>query len=106
MKTAGLRVELVTEAAKDMTYDGDVRRLDCQLCGLAAQYDRLNRLEGQVTYAITDSPLSPLAPSAKVQLEIVEADYSGFRSLSATLCLAMALAVATGARRGEGNDED
>jgi DNA-binding MurR/RpiR family transcriptional regulator len=52
--------------------------------------------------AITDSPFSPLAPSAKVQLEIVEADYSGFRSLSATLCLAMALAVATGARR-EGN---
>jgi DNA-binding MurR/RpiR family transcriptional regulator len=49
--------------------------------------------------AITDSPFSPLAPSAKVQLEIVEADYSGFRSLSATLCLAMALAVATGARR-------
>lgn len=52
--------------------------------------------------AITDSPFSPLSPSAKVQLEIVEADYSGFRSLSATLCLAMALAVATGARR-EGN---
>jgi DNA-binding MurR/RpiR family transcriptional regulator len=49
--------------------------------------------------AITDSPFSPLSPSAKVQLEIVEADYSGFRSLSATLCLAMALAVATGARR-------
>jgi DNA-binding MurR/RpiR family transcriptional regulator len=48
---------------------------------------------------ITDSPLSPLAPSARVQLEVVEADYSGFRSLSATLCLAMALAVATGARR-------
>ena len=52
--------------------------------------------------AITDSPFSPLTPSASVQLEIVEADYSGFRSLSATLCLAMALAVATGARRGNG----
>src|SRR5581483_3601769 len=50
--------------------------------------------------AITDSPFSPLAPSATVQLEIVEADYSGFRSLSATLCVAMALAVAAGARRG------
>ncbi|MEO8667772.1 MAG: MurR/RpiR family transcriptional regulator [Bauldia sp.] len=49
--------------------------------------------------AITDSPFSPLAPNATVQLEIVEADYSGFRSLSATFCLAMALAVATGARR-------
>jgi DNA-binding MurR/RpiR family transcriptional regulator len=49
--------------------------------------------------AITDSPLSPLSPNATVQLEIAEADYSGFRSLSATFCLAMALAVATGARR-------
>ncbi len=53
--------------------------------------------------AITDSPFSPLAPSAQVQLEIVEADYAGFRSLSATLCLAMALAVATGAKRGVRN---
>ncbi len=49
--------------------------------------------------AITDSPFSPLAPGAEVQIEVVEADYSGFRSLSATMCLAMALAVATGARR-------
>jgi len=49
--------------------------------------------------AITDSPFSPLAPSARVQLEVVEADYAGFRSLSATMALAMALAVATGARR-------
>jgi DNA-binding MurR/RpiR family transcriptional regulator len=57
---------------------------------------------GMPVIAITDSPFSPLAPNAKVQIEIVEADYSGFRSLSATLCLAMALAVATGARRGAG----
>ncbi|MCB1501649.1 MAG: MurR/RpiR family transcriptional regulator [Bauldia sp.] len=49
--------------------------------------------------AITDSPLSPLAPAAEVRIEIVEADYAGFRSLSATLSLAMALAVAAGARR-------
>ena len=49
--------------------------------------------------AITDSPLSPLSPSAEVQLEIVEADYAGFRSLSATLSLAMALAVAAGTKR-------
>jgi DNA-binding MurR/RpiR family transcriptional regulator len=48
---------------------------------------------------ITDSAFSPLAPSAQIQLEVVEADYSGFRSLSGTLCLAMALAVAAGARR-------
>jgi DNA-binding MurR/RpiR family transcriptional regulator len=51
--------------------------------------------------AITDSPFSPLAPNATVQFEVVEADYSGFRSLGATFCLAMALAVATGSRRNE-----
>ena len=49
--------------------------------------------------AITDSPLSPLAPAAEVRIEIVEADYAGFRSLSATMSLAMALAVAAGTRR-------
>jgi DNA-binding MurR/RpiR family transcriptional regulator len=49
--------------------------------------------------AITDSPLSPLSPSASIQFEIVEADHAGFRSLAATLSLAIALAVAAGARR-------
>jgi DNA-binding MurR/RpiR family transcriptional regulator len=49
--------------------------------------------------AITDSPFSPLSANASVQFELVEADYAGFRSLSATLSLAMALAVAAGARR-------
>ena len=58
---------------------------------------------GVPVIAITDSPFSPLSPGARVQFEVVEADYSGFRSLSATLCLAMALAVATGARRGNGS---
>jgi DNA-binding MurR/RpiR family transcriptional regulator len=54
---------------------------------------------GVPVVAITDSPFSPLSPNAAVQIEVVEADYSGFRSLSATLSLAMALAVATAARR-------
>ncbi len=54
---------------------------------------------GVPVIAITDSPFSPLSPNAAVQLEVVEADYAGFRSLSATLSLAMALAVAAGARR-------
>ncbi len=33
-----------------------------------------------------------------MQFDIVEADYAGFRSLSATLSLAMALAVAAGTK--------
>jgi DNA-binding MurR/RpiR family transcriptional regulator len=54
---------------------------------------------GVPVVALTDSPFSPLRPSAGVQFEVAEADFSAFRSLSATFCLAMALAVATAARR-------
>ena len=49
--------------------------------------------------AITDSALSPLAALADRRLEVVESDYGAFRSLSATFCLAMTLAVATAERR-------
>lgn len=49
--------------------------------------------------SITDSPLSPLSPSAEIQFEILEADHAGFRSLAGSMSLAMALVVAAGARR-------
>lgn len=54
---------------------------------------------GVPVVAITDSPFSPLRPCAAVQFDVAEADFSAFRSLSATFCLAMALAVAAAARR-------
>lgn len=50
--------------------------------------------------AITDNPFSPLAPAATARLEVAESDFGGFRSLSATLCLAMTLAVAVAEKRG------
>ena len=43
--------------------------------------------------AITDSAFSPLAQFADVWFEVAEADYGGFRSLSATMALSMALSV-------------
>ncbi len=43
--------------------------------------------------AITDSPFSPLVPSASVWIEVVEADYASFRSLAGTFVLASVLAV-------------
>lgn len=49
--------------------------------------------------AITDSPLAPLAQTARVMFEVVEADYAGFRSLAASFVVANALAAATAARR-------
>jgi len=49
---------------------------------------------------MTDSALSPLASLADVRFEIVESDFGSFRSLAATFCLAMTLAVAVAEQRG------
>ena len=48
---------------------------------------------GVPVVALTDSGLSPLAEHATVWFEVAEADQAGFRSLSASLALAMALTV-------------
>ncbi len=44
--------------------------------------------------AITDSPFSPLASVSSLWFEIQEANFEGFRSMAATLSLAMTLTVA------------
>jgi DNA-binding MurR/RpiR family transcriptional regulator len=49
--------------------------------------------------AITDSPFSPLAPLAKCWFEVTESNFEGFRSMAATLSLAMTLTVAVAERR-------
>ena len=46
--------------------------------------------------AITDSPLSPLKPAARVCFELGDDSSRPFRSLVAPLCLAQALVVSTG----------
>lgn len=51
--------------------------------------------------SITDSIFSPIAPIADVWLEVVEANFEGFRSMAATLALAMTLSVAVAGKRGE-----
>jgi len=55
---------------------------------------------GVPVVAITDSAFSPLTPFASVWLEVAEADCGAFRSLAASLALAMTLAVATAKARG------
>jgi len=50
--------------------------------------------------AITDSAFSPLARDAEIWLEVAEANFEGFRSLAATLALAMTLTVAVAEKRG------
>jgi len=57
MKREGLRVELVTEYAKDLTWEARSGALENQLYILAKQDHRLRRLTGQVDWIVTDSPL-------------------------------------------------
>ncbi len=52
--------------------------------------------------AITDSAFSPIAESARVWFEVSEADFSGFRTLSATMVLAMTLTVGVAERQRRG----
>lgn len=57
MKKRQIQVELVTEYAKDMTWEKRHNILGDQLYILAKQNRRIQRLVGQVDYVITDSPL-------------------------------------------------
>lgn len=50
---------------------------------------------------LTDGPLSPLLPLAKVAFELQDAELQGFRSLSTTMCLALALVMQLGQKLGE-----
>lgn len=55
------------------------------------------RAAGAEVVAITDAIASPLRPITPLLLTVSEADFGDFRSLSATLSLAVALVVAVGA---------
>jgi DNA-binding MurR/RpiR family transcriptional regulator len=57
------------------------------------------RGRGARVLAITDSVFSPIATTADVLIEVNEADFEGFRSLAATMAVAMALAAAVAGRR-------
>lgn len=57
MKLNKKRVELVTEFAKDLTYEKNFITLSNQLKVTGEQDHRLRRLEDHVEYVITDSPL-------------------------------------------------
>ena len=57
MKKQHMNVELVTEYAKDLTWEGDDSKLRDQLYVSAKQNRRLERLKDKVDYVVTDSPL-------------------------------------------------
>lgn len=60
------------------------------------------KARGAAIVSVTDSVFSPIAPSADVLLEVVEANFEGFRSTAVTMALAMTLTVSVAARRAEG----
>jgi DNA-binding MurR/RpiR family transcriptional regulator len=59
------------------------------------------KARGTKIVAITDAVFSPIAAPADVMIEVCEADFEGFRSLSATMAVAMTLCVGVAARRAE-----
>ena len=56
MKLEGMSVELVTEYAKEMTWEKRNNILTDQLYILAKQHRRVLRLQNEVDYVVTDSP--------------------------------------------------
>jgi DNA-binding MurR/RpiR family transcriptional regulator len=58
------------------------------------------RARGLPVVALTDRSGSPLARLSDAALYVPEVDFGAFRSLSATITLALTLAVAIGAARG------
>lgn len=62
-------------------------------------YAQQIRENGTPLVVITDSPFSPLVAEGRLWFEVVEADFQGFRSLSASLALAMTLAIAVAEQR-------
>ena len=56
MKLDGMSVELVTEYAKEMTWEKRHNILTDQLYILAKQHRRVSRLRDEVEYVVTDSP--------------------------------------------------
>ena len=57
LKKNDIKVELVTEKAKDLTYEESHNVLKNQVYLLAHQYHRLWRLKDKVDLVVTDSPL-------------------------------------------------
>ena len=58
------------------------------------------KARGLTVIAITDSPTSPVVRLADAVLTVPEVDFGAFRSLSATIAMAISLAVAVGSARG------
>ena len=59
--------------------------------------------QGVPVIAISDSRLSPIMPSARVYLEVLDAEVLSFRSLTASMCIAQTLAMSLAFRASKKN---
>lgn len=82
------------DAAFAVSFSGYAPETIAQASALAAR--------GIPVVSLTDSAFSPLAECSTIWFELVEADHAGFRSLSASMAFAMALAVAIAEERRRG----
>lgn len=57
LKEHGVNAELVTEFAKDLTWQESMKVLDNQIYVFAKQFHRVWRLQDKVDFIVTDSPL-------------------------------------------------
>lgn len=97
---------MLHEAAGGMTQTHALRPGDALLAISFAPYSAetlalvaFSATAGIPVVALTDSLTSPLARSADVTLTVEEVDFGAFRALSATLALALGLAVSVAAAR-------
>lgn len=63
------------------------------------EHARILEKAGVPIVAITDSAFSPLTPIARLWFEISESDFAGFRSITASMALANAIAIGIGEER-------
>lgn len=97
--TAGLDPEMLAFATKD---DAAIIISFSPYAPATLDHARALAEIGAPIVAITDSAFSPLAQTADLWFEIAEADFAGFRSLAATMALAMGIAVAIAEARRAG----
>ena len=57
LKMKGVNAELITEFAKDKTWENNITALSNQLYVLGKQYYRITRCKDQVDVIVTDSPI-------------------------------------------------
>lgn len=100
----GIQAVLIEGLASTMTEKARLIRKDEALIAITFSPYSSNtkeivdicRVNDVPVIALTDSTLSPISRSDDLHLEVLEEEVSGIRGLSATMCLALCLAVETG----------